>query len=288
MAKNDSILQFTGSIDGINSFRGGDGRYILRQKIVRQGKAKSPLQQRRRVSIANLVKLWSSLTPYLHPSWEGKPANYSDYNAYVQANIYNPNSSVYLQKKQVQRGMVVVAPVTLTGGTLGGVQMIHTELGTLMSDINVGDIEDPALVSVAVFSGELLRCNPLLQVGDQLTAVRLLQVVENDIPKVTPSVCSLTLSLSNNDIVGDIVDGDMFAQLHGNLSVREAIVGGATYIISRRTQAGTQVTTSVIAVTNPLFDAYTTRDAQLLAIASYEGCKVRYLTNYGGEYLANP
>lgn len=288
MAKNDSILQFTGSIDGINSFRGGDGRYILRRKIERQGKAKSPLQQRRRVSIANLVKLWSTLTPYLHPSWECKPENLSDYNAYVQANIYNPNSSVYLQKKQVQRGMVVVAPVTLTGGTLGSVQMIHTELGVLMSDINLGNIEEPSVVSVAELSTEILRCNPLLQIGDQITAVRLLQVVENDVPKVSTSVTALTLSLTDEDIVGDIVDDEMFAQLNGNLSLRSEILGGATYIVSRRLPTGTQVSTSVIGVTNPLFDSYNTRDAQLMAIASYAGCKVRYLTNYGGGYLANP
>lgn len=286
MGKITSLIEFHGSVGNLTGYRGRDGRNVIRQKIYNPRNAKTPLQMRRRVAWGNLVNLWALIMNFMKPSFTNKAKGQTDYNAFMKANVdANP---VYMTKKEVAKGGVVVSPVVVTRGTLPSIGAATAMGGKMNSTLSLGDLELSSETTVGAFSQAIIENNEGWQNGDQLSALLVQQLTYDEAagaPRAKASFASVILDETSSTPLYDVVSDACFYTNQGFLGTRQSITGGVAWIQSRVVEGETQVSSESLVVNNQALSDYTTKAAQDMAIASYGGQKVAPLTPTGNQYL---
>ena len=261
----------TGSI-GDMTLRVVNGQTVTSEKVTRNT-SKTFAQMVRRVQWANVVNLYRAFEGTLHPSFESRPRNWSDYNAFLSANI--GQFGVYLTASEASQGGCLVAPYQITRGSLPSVGMGTTEAGVITSDIKVGSLDITDETTLAAFSAAVRANNSGWEYGDQLSAYVALQKVNTitQVPYVEVHAYEITLAEDDETLVLDLIDNDptCFTVVDQKLCLNAPINGGACYVHSRKDGQKTRVSTQRFTATNDLLDAYTTEAKRTEAIISYGG-----------------
>ena len=261
----------TGSI-GDMTLRVVNGQTVTSEKVTRNT-SKTFAQMVRRVQWANVVNLYRAFEGTLHPSFESRPRSWSDFNAFMSANI--GQYGVYLTASEASQGGCLVAPYQITRGSLPSVGMGTTEAGVITSDIKVGALDITDETTLAAFSAAVRANNSGWEYGDQLSAYVALQKVNTitQVPYVEVHAYEITLAEDDETLVLDLIDNDptCFAVVDQKLCLNAPINGGACYVHSRKDGQKTRVSTQRFTATNDLLDAYTTEAKRTEAIISYGG-----------------
>ena len=259
----------TGSI-GDMTLRVVNGQTVTSEKVTRNT-SKTFAQMVRRVQWANLVNLFRAFEGTLHPSFESRPRSWSDFNAFISANM--GRQGVYLTSELASQGAAVVAGYQITRGSLPS---IDTEIasGVGKSDISVGTLVLDEETTVADFSNAIVENNSDWEYGDQLSCFILEQRVNSvtGIPYVKVYAYEITLDGDNTDeLLADVVSAEAFSVVDNKVGTGAAINGGVAYVHSRKLASKVAVSTQDVVVANSILAQYQSDTARNTAILSYGG-----------------
>lgn len=291
MGKITSLIEFNGSVGNVVGYKGRDGRNVIRFKVHDPRNPQTTLQMRRRVSWANLVNLWAAITPYMHPSFNLKPAGQTDFNAFMSENVgINP---VFLTKKLAHQQACVVSGIMVTNGELPTIGSSLVAGGRSASTIAIGDLTITAETTIGNLSTAILDNNPDFAAGDQVTGLLVKQITQGTegLPKVEVIAQRVVLDTTDTRVLADVLEAEsgsadaLFSSSNGFLSSKASVNGGCCWIHSRMVNGETKVSTQTLDVNNTLLENYTTAAAQVAAMQSY-GVNEKYLTPSSNKYAA--
>lgn len=249
------------------------GRTLQRELAPQVSNPRTPAQMATRVRLANLVQLYKAGRGWMKASFESKKQTQSDYNAFVSANLAKAN--VYLTKQQVAAGAAVVAPVTITKGSLPPVNLTSQSSG-LVSDINTGIIEDTPDMSVGEMSEAIIGANPGIQAGDQLSLIQFVQQTGADgTPYVVCRAYEVILDPNNNTLFEDFMPEYVAIEAVGGkyylMVGPTAPMGGYAFVISRTVGSTIRVSSQELVLTadDTVYPLYTSQAAYNAAVQSY-------------------
>lgn len=243
-------------------------------------------QMNQRVKWANLVNLYRVNSDWMKYAYETKKTSQSEYNKWMSLNV--TNSRIYLTKQLAAAGACVVDAYAITQGSLPSIE--NTNSGNLwLSNIYttglIGDLED---VTVASFTEYILKNNPGIREGDQLSLIRLSQQTnaDNGIPYVIQRKYELVFSRTNNREVYDYLPSDLVETVASGDDTVLALniasrVGGFAWILSRTEAGKTYVSTQTIVPVNngALISLYSSDAAYREAIESYGTAEDAFLSS---------
>ena len=217
-----------------------------------------------------LVRMWQALnTVGWHPSFRNKEGLQTDFNMFMKA---NSAVDVYLTKTIVSANGGVVAPVQVTQGGLPSIGGSVTG-SAFQSNIALGGITIGASTTIATLSQAILENNPGWMEGDQLTIVRLDQMVdaETNIPRITGTIAEIIIDSEDTEtLLGDLIDTNILTSNDGKLGIA-SVNGGACFVHSSGEGDNYDVSSETLAVANPILTQYTSNTALMAAINSYGG-----------------
>lgn len=231
-----------------------NGQTYARKANTDQTNPQTTAQMSRRVRLANVVAMYRAGIAWSKKSYQNKLRVQSDYNKFVQQNF---NSSlVALTREQVELGACVVAPYMVTRGSIPSIHLTPTPSGVFTS-IVVGDASFNANSRIGEWTEAIVRNNPTILPGDQLSVIFYEQKVNVDtnIPYVICRQYEATLDPMSGDKMYDFIPQQYMsiAQQGTEKVVATSGVlpmGGIVYVISRNTRRGLEVSTQSIAMTS--------------------------------------
>lgn len=233
-------------------------------------------QQTQRVKWANLVNLYRANQSWMKYAFETKKVTQSEYNKFMSLNV--ASSNIYLPKHVANAGGCVVAPYYFTQGSLPSIEWVKDAGVGFVSNIVLDDsyeFDDPL---VSVFSEMLIRNNPAIRQGDQLSIIRMTQMSNADtgVPYVIVRKYELIVDVNNTtDHITDYWPADMIDSTELN-DCRLVInytnkSGGFAMILSRTISGKTYVSTQRVVIMNneAMIANYSSPAALQAAIDSY-------------------
>ena len=258
------------------------GETVVRELAAQVSNPKSTAQMEQRAKLANLVAFYRANQFWMHwGSFQTKKQEWSDYNAFVSANM--GMDAVYLTKQWAEAGATVVAPYIVSVGSLPRINVVASS-DVLITDLYVGNISITTDTTIGTISAALLANNNALREGDQLSIVVEVQQSTIDAPYITARAYELiidttdTLTVAARGLAGLLtVDGGAGYEA---LSVQlPSENGGGTVILSREDSTGLKVSSQSIIVTE-------TQDAYLASFKTAQA-KAAYLRSYGSDGTEN-
>lgn len=252
--KSSGLRNYVGRLGG-SVYYMLKGQNVAREKAPEVSNPRTATQMRQRMQWANLVAMYKCLQPYLgKKSFQNKPATWSDYNAFMSANL--GATPVYLRKESVQNGVTILAPYKVTEGSLPDINTaFNVSTGFFDTDIKVGEAVD-ARNTIAELTAIIVNNNAGWQNGDQLGVI----IMQNG-RWYRPYVQAFEIILDPNDdrTIADVlgVDDGFFStneadNLYFDPSVLENPTQGlavAVAVIHSRTISGkTSVSTQSLAL----------------------------------------
>lgn len=174
-----------------------NGQQVARELAANVKNPRTSQQMRQRVKLAALVNFYRSMRPWAKiGAFSNKPATWSDYNAFVSANI--GAHPVYLTKEQSASGCSIVAPYVVSRGVLPRVETKYDEKGVplFITDIYTrnDDYTDETLGKMAQ---DIIDMNNGIQNGDQITIISVIQRTSNSGPYVIQRAYEYTLDITD-------------------------------------------------------------------------------------------
>lgn len=240
---------------------GGSVYYILKgQNIARElapqiSNPRTSVQMRQRMKWANLVAMYKASKGWMgRKSFEGKKSNWSDYNAFMSANL--GADYVYLTKQMVENGHCVLAPYTMTKGSLPSIAMRWSaEDYEFASDISLGGRVLGITSPIKDLSEAIVDNNAGWAYGDQLSII----VMFNG-RTYRPYLYAFEIILDSSDetTLEDIfnANGQVLYETDGNLHLNfndlynptQGLAVACTFVHSRTTSGKTSVSTQQLAL----------------------------------------
>lgn len=256
------------------------GQTIGRELAAKVTNPRSQAQMAQRVRLANLVNLYRLFRPWMYRgAFENKPQTYSDYNAFVAANI--GVNAAYLSKAQAAAGASVIAPVMISRGSLTPIVTSFSEDYEVISNIKIG-AEDTNISDFGQLSRMIIANNPGILDGDQISLVVVEQGTQNNVPYCTCKYFEMTLDVASTDTniptwisVATLAGVGMFLQYSSSL-----LVGGAAFILSRKVNGTLKVSTQSLVLTTQAqtyFAQFANDIALNTSVASYGSEAVNFL-----------
>ena len=189
--KSAGLRNYVGRLGG-NVYYMLNGQNIGRELAPEVSNPRSTAQMRQRMQWANLVNTYRLNQPWMGKlSFENKKQTQSDYNAFMSANVgVHP---VYLTKQQAEAGRVILAPYTMTKGTLPTINMSYDGAEVVFTtDIALGNYTLGENSTVANLSDAIIGNNAGWREGDQLSVI---------LSDVVPSIGGPRASLYAGEII---------------------------------------------------------------------------------------
>lgn len=253
------------------------GQQILRKEAAKVANPRTTAQMDQRVKLANLVNFYRANKAWMAKgAFESKKQTWSDYNAFVSANI--DGNKVALTKPMANAGMCVVAPYQVTKGTLPALNVSSNG-----NQAGIGYTATTAPTKWGEFSAALIASYPGLQEGDQFSLIRYLQRKDAEgWPYVSIIAFEKNLDSSDETLLSTLMPDVTFGT--GGVSFTASTFGDDTCAISacmsRSVSGSIKVGDSKVTFfDNQTYEEFTT-DAMLAdAVASYGGSSVNFLDN---------
>ena len=244
------------------------------------GKQKKETPSRKRLSDTqlknnlrwgNLVAFWSATDGRLRNAFERKKSGQTDFNMFMSNNLLG--QGIYLTSEMVRARACVVAPYMVSMGSLPTIEVVEAADGRLRTDVRLGERFS---LTPATTIGELSRAivanNPDFAHGDRIVCLAMKQF-DNPADGYPHAECSIAFlqidAYSNAPLSGHPELMTAFADVDGRIGAASPIVGGMTWIHTRRLRSRVAVSTQRLAVTGVPYAAYATPEALATAIASY-------------------
>ena len=244
--------------------------------------------QTRRTKWGNLVTFYRLNRDLMARAFESKDSNISDYNRFMQLNI--PFARVALTKDAFMRGVCILQEYVVSDGSLPGFSAAVEEGGqitwSLKSSLD-GEFADHTIGEV---SDDLLKNNPTLQKGDQLTFVSWTNAGNVDsLPRLYRHLCEVTLDPASSISFGTLPSSNIVGAATGKVQILgQGPVYGQVIILSRVVSGKLLVSRSTIALSSETFvQQFSAPDAVKEAIDSY-GVDVEKLLEPGSTEQPAP
>lgn len=249
------------------------GRTLQRELAPEVANPRTTSQMSQRLRLANLVAFYRTSRAWMKYAFETKPQNWSDYNAFVSANI--GQNAVALTKAQAAAGACVVGPYQLTQGSLtpiGGAWSGDRFITDLFLDA-AGLGSEP---TVGVLSSQLIANNNGLRAGDQLSFIQYIQQTDaNGTPFVVCRAYEVLLDPNSSDAMSDYLPDGVVDESGDDPNalamVSEDYTGGFAFILSRTVSGKTYVSSQSVVLTlnNTVYTSFTSAAQLADALASY-------------------
>lgn len=250
-----------------------NGQTLMRQLAPAVSNPRTDAQMSTRVRLANLVAFYRASAGWMRGAFESKAANQSDYNAFVSANA--ATNAVWLTKSQVEAGTCIVAPYTISRGSMGEIKQTATAT-MITSNLYVGELTISAATTIGELSTALITNNNGLQNGDQLSIIQYIQNTGSAGSYTTTCRArEMLLNTSSVELVSRFLPVEILGVSTGEtpaLSIlTSSFVGGAAFVLSRTQGGRILVTTSSVTLTygNSVYTAMTSATQKESAIRSY-------------------
>lgn len=244
--------------------------------------------QTRRTKWGNLVTFYRLNRDLMARAFENKDANISDYNRFMQLNI--PVSRVSLTKDAFMRGVCILQEYVVSDGSLPGFNAVIEEEGQILWDLKSSLDGEFAEFTIGQVSDDLLKNNPILQKGDQLTFVSWTNAPNVDsLPRLYRHLCELTIDPASSISFGQLPSSNIVGAASGNVQILgQGLVHGQVIILSRVVAGKLLVSRSTIALSDDTFvQQFSASDAVKKAIDSY-GVDVEKLLEPGSDEQPAP
>lgn len=281
--KGMAATKYIGSL-GPQVFYMRNGQNIVREKAASVSNPQTTAQMDQRIKMGNVINLYR-----LNKAWMEKyafplrPAKQSVYNAFVSANL--TGSEVALTKQQYQAGVTVLEPMDFTKGNLRQMRLEYDDDTAFISELVITqDISE--LADAGLASKELLDNNSWLRNGDQISVI-FNATDANGYGNMVAVEFTLDLDSTQElseldffnyagiDEAGTTKFLNFAVDALPNNIYASAQVIGAVFVVSRKTAAGIDVTTSRMELTTySVLNTYNTDAARRAARRSYGGGEV--------------
>ena len=273
MAKLKNFLKLNSLMGKLGAFtyrRGAKGTIV--STSVMENKSKTERQQFQRLSMANAASVYRLFEKALWKGFELKYLGQKDYNAYMSANLRKGAPKVFFSKDMKVQGASVVAPYTISTGSLNSVA-VTVSGGSCVSDISVGSLVIDGSTTVGQLSQAVVDNNRLYRYDDQISFFLLEQTVDavTSIPRAVLSKFEVTLDKYDTALLWDIASADGFTTVDGRLGTKSGLPEGGVAWVHTRKGKSLQVSTQTLVVTSELYKSYTTKTAFDKAVATYGG-----------------
>lgn len=292
VTRNNLSMKMNGRVGAYTFYTTNGGRQVAR--IANNGSnygdsaKRTVAMQTRRTKWGNLVTFYRLNRDLMGRAFENKDANISDYNRFMQLNV--PFARVALTKDAFMRGVCILQEYIVSDGSLPGFSAAVEEDGkinwSLKSSID-GEFADHTIGEV---TDDLLKNNPTLQKGDQLTFVSWTNAGNVDsLPRLYRHLCEVTLDPASSINFGELPSSNIVGAAQGNVQILgQGPVYGQVIILSRVVSGKLLVSRSTIALSSETFVLqFSAPDAVKEAIDSY-GVDVEKLLEPGSPEQPKP
>lgn len=170
--KSSGLRNYIGKLGG-NVYYMRAGQNIARELAAQVSNPRTAAQMGQRTALANLVRFYQVSKAWMEArAFEFRKANQSVYNALVSANI--SSTPVYLDKGDVDNGIVVAAPYRVADGSLPSIGAFYEAADDKFNlHINVGELSITNDLTIAALSAAIIGGNTAQdwQEGDQLSVI---------------------------------------------------------------------------------------------------------------------
>lgn len=244
--------------------------------------------QTRRTKWGNLVTFYRMNRDLMARAFESKDSNISDYNRFMQLNI--PVARVSLTKDSFMRGVCILQEYVVSDGSLPGFDAVIEEEGQIIWNLKSSLDGEFADFTIGQVSDDLLKNNPTLQKGDQLTFVSWTNAPNVDsLPRLYRHLCELTIDPASSISFGQLPSSNIVGAASGNVQILgQGAVYGQVIVHSRVVGGKLLVSRSTIALSSDTFvQQFSAPDAVKEAIDSY-GVDVEKLLEPGSSVQPTP
>ena len=287
ITRNNLSMKMKGRVGAYTFYTTNGGRQVAR--IANNGSnygdsaKRTVAMQTRRTKWGNLVTFYRQNRDLMARAFESKDANISDYNRFMQLNV--PFARVALTKDAFMRGVCILQEYVVSDGSLPGFSAAVEESGQITWDLKSSLDAEFADYTIGQVSDDLLKNNPTLQKGDQLTFVSWTNAgVVDSLPRLYRNLCELTLDPNSSISFGTLPSANIVGAAGGNVQILgQGTVYGQVIILSRVVSGKLLVSRSTIALSNDTFvQQFSEPEAVKKAIDSY-GVDVEQLLEPGSD-----
>lgn len=262
------------------------GQQIIRKEAPQVANPRTTAQMDQRIKLANLVNFYRANKAWMsRGSFESKKQTWSDYNAFVSANI--DGSRVALSKQAASEGQCIVAPYQVTKGTLPKL-IVNSDAPEV--DLVYG--EGTAPTTWGAFSTRMLAAYPGLQNGDQISFIIYNQDGDGE-GRHFVSVNPIERNLNTEDTttLATLFPGWNFGA--EALKFTSSSLGGSavavSICVSRSVGGSIRVSDSYVNfVDQQTYNEYSTDAMIASAIATYGGSTINFLDNGATGLSSSP
>lgn len=233
-------------------------------------------QMGQRVKWANLVNIYRANRSWMKYAYETKKSNQSEYNKFMSLNV--ADSRIYLTKQVANAGGCVVDTYIITQGSLPSIEFVPTTNGYFASNIEIDSSANLNTISVKDFSDMVVRLNPAIRYGDQLSFIRMTQMTNasTGVPYVVVREYEVIINTNNLLPLSDYLPMDLITTWGGNTTYLAVGTvtgrnGGFAMILSRTISGKTYVSSQrvVLVGMTSYIEAWSNSAALQSAIDSY-------------------
>ena len=292
VTRNNLSMKMKGRVGSYSFYTTSGGRQVAR--IANNGSnygesaKRTVAMQTRRTKWGNLVTFYRLNRDLMARAFESKDANISDYNRFMQLNI--PVARVSLTKDAFMRGVCILQEYVVSDGSLPGFNAVIEESGQIIWDLKSSLDGEFADYTIGQISDDLLKNNPTLQKGDQLTFVSWTNAGNVDsLPRLYRHLCELTIDPASSISFGQLPSSNIVGASSGSVQILgQGLVHGQVIILSRVVAGKLLVSRSTIALSNDTFvQQFSAPDAVKEAIDSY-GVDIEKLLEPGSDEQPAP
>lgn len=274
VTRNNLSMKMKGRVGAYTFYTSSGGRQVAR--IANNGSnygesaKRTVAMQTRRTKWGNLVTFYRLNRDLMARAFERKDANISDYNRFMQLNV--PLARVALTKDAFMRGVCILQEYVVSDGSLPGFISSVAEEGQITWDLKSTLDGEFADFTIGQVSDDLLKNNPTLQKGDQLTFVSWTNAGNVDsLPRLYRHLCELTLDPTSPVSFGSLASSNIVGAAGGFVQILgQGYVFGQVIILSRVVSGNLLVSRSTIALSSLDFvQQFSAPDAVKEAIDSY-------------------
>lgn len=233
-------------------------------------------QMNQRVKWANLVNFYRANASWMKYAYETRKTNQSEYNKFMSLNV--TDSRIFLTKQQAAAGACVVYPYLITQGSLPSIETLAYSGGWQSNIVLDAGSQIGASTTIADFSSSVLRNNPGIQQGDQLSFIRFSQLTNSDtgVPYVVVRRYEVLIKPNGTGLLQDFMPLSYIDSNESSSDCRLVVkdsgnAGGFALILSRTIGGKTYVSSQRIVIANnaEIIGTYSSPSQLAAAIASY-------------------
>ena len=269
MGKGSGIIRkITGKVGDLVYYVRG-GQQIIRGVTISSKNPRTEAQMLQRMKWPNVLAVYRALQPYMKDCFETKTGGQTDYNRFASINLHS--TPVYLEKSSARMGAAIVAPYTISQGSLPSIQVSGA---TPTTDIALGTLSIDDATTVSEFAQAVVENNYDYSYGDQISFFRLVQEEDSQDghPYINVSATRVNLDPTDTTTLRNVAPASGFSTVGSTLGADASLTGaGIAWVHSRTVNGKTHVSSQRLVVENDLLEEYSTTQMLSAATKSYGG-----------------